>query len=599
MSPEQAKGEPIDHRSDLFSLGSVLYTHVYRPARLPRRQPRSPSSAASCDDTPRPIHEINAEIPSWLEAIVNKLLAKDPADRFQTAAEVAELLGQHLAHVQNPAQFPAPAQVEPPPRKPALPSPAASAWPPPLWLWSTGLFLAVTGMLVFFLRVAFSLQVPIIVAAVAGLGLLWITAMACWSFAVAFQQARVGAASVSSLALLAAGLSLAVVVMFFGFLKIAFGYDTRPIAPYFVGLMLALVTAIAVWFVSALRSPSSALRHKSSDAKPRNAASRGVFFEHPVLGVLAIIMLLLSVGTATFLIMEALGRKKGLEQAAAFDQERIQGTWFAVRGERNGGQALPANQLAQMRMIFQGERVEVRVPEGQSGGEGAFELVTATNPRRIKITRPEGQNRFAIMDGIYELNGNHLRICIGEPEEKATQFKTRAGSRLTVIDFERPSAPSGTIILPPNPDHNVAASGRSWLDYLSKMPGATIVDPTHPPGANAGSSSSAPASAPLAITPFDEKTAKANQDAWAKHLGVPVEVSNSIGMSLRLIPPGKGASRPNGLAQSSDPFFLGTSEVTVGQFRRFVDETEVPNSGRKEPTRRREGPIRQRQRPAT
>jgi serine/threonine protein kinase len=110
MSPEQAKGESIDARSDLFSLGSVLYTMCTgRPAF------RADSTVAVlrrvCDAAPRPIHEWNAEIPSWLEAIVNKLLAKEPADRFQTAGEVAGLLGQHLAHVQNPTQVPAPAPI--------------------------------------------------------------------------------------------------------------------------------------------------------------------------------------------------------------------------------------------------------------------------------------------------------------------------------------------------------------------------------------------------------------------------------------------------------------------------------------------------------
>jgi hypothetical protein len=102
MSPEQARGEPIDARSDLFSLGSVLYTmctgrpafRADNPVAVLRRV---------CDDTPRPIHEKNPEIPSWLELIINKMLAKNPADRFASAEELAELLGQCLAHVQNPA----------------------------------------------------------------------------------------------------------------------------------------------------------------------------------------------------------------------------------------------------------------------------------------------------------------------------------------------------------------------------------------------------------------------------------------------------------------------------------------------------------------
>jgi formylglycine-generating enzyme required for sulfatase activity len=44
---------------------------------------------------------------------------------------------------------------------------------------------------------------------------------------------------------------------------------------------------------------------------------------------------------------------------------------------------------------------------------------------------------------------------------------------------------------------------------------------------------------PLAVAPFDAAAAKAHQEAWAKHLGQPVEVTNSIGMKLALIPAGE------------------------------------------------------------
>ena len=102
MSPEQARGEPIDAHSDLFSLGSVLYTMCTgRPAF--RADNPVVVLRRVCDDMPRPIHEANAQIPLWLEIIVNKMLAKNPADRFASADEVGELLSQCLAHVQNPA----------------------------------------------------------------------------------------------------------------------------------------------------------------------------------------------------------------------------------------------------------------------------------------------------------------------------------------------------------------------------------------------------------------------------------------------------------------------------------------------------------------
>jgi hypothetical protein len=59
-----------------------------------------------CDDSPRPIREINPEVPVWLEAIIQRLMAKDPADRYQTATEVAEMLERCLAHVQHPLSVP-------------------------------------------------------------------------------------------------------------------------------------------------------------------------------------------------------------------------------------------------------------------------------------------------------------------------------------------------------------------------------------------------------------------------------------------------------------------------------------------------------------
>jgi serine/threonine-protein kinase len=99
MSPEQAAGDPIDHRSDLFSLGSVLY--VMCTGRPPFRASTTLAVMKRvAEDTPTPVREINGDIPEWLAAIVTKLHAKKPADRFPDAKEVAEVLAQHLADMQ-------------------------------------------------------------------------------------------------------------------------------------------------------------------------------------------------------------------------------------------------------------------------------------------------------------------------------------------------------------------------------------------------------------------------------------------------------------------------------------------------------------------
>ncbi len=104
MSPEQANGAPVDHRSDLFSLGSVLYAMC--TGRPPFRAETTFGVLRRIRETePRSIREINADVPEWLDAIVMKLLSKSPEDRFATTQEVASLLEQCLAHVQQPTMI--------------------------------------------------------------------------------------------------------------------------------------------------------------------------------------------------------------------------------------------------------------------------------------------------------------------------------------------------------------------------------------------------------------------------------------------------------------------------------------------------------------
>ena len=63
----------------------------------------SRSSAASATASPRRVRELNPEVPDWLAEIIERLHAKAPADRFQSAGEVADLLERHLARLQDPS----------------------------------------------------------------------------------------------------------------------------------------------------------------------------------------------------------------------------------------------------------------------------------------------------------------------------------------------------------------------------------------------------------------------------------------------------------------------------------------------------------------
>ena len=110
MSPEQANGDSIDHRSDLFSLGGVLYAMC--TSRPPFRADTTFGVLRKIRETsPRSISEINPDIPMWMELIVAKLLAKNKTDRFSSANELADLLEQCLAHLQQPSAVGLPPQL--------------------------------------------------------------------------------------------------------------------------------------------------------------------------------------------------------------------------------------------------------------------------------------------------------------------------------------------------------------------------------------------------------------------------------------------------------------------------------------------------------
>ncbi|MEM1070966.1 MAG: protein kinase, partial [Planctomycetota bacterium] len=103
MSPEQARGESIDARSDLFSLGSLMYAAC--TARPPFRAETIVGVIHRVTSAnPRPIREVNPKIEQWMCDFIDRLIAKQPDERFQTTEEVSMVLANELAYLQNPTQ---------------------------------------------------------------------------------------------------------------------------------------------------------------------------------------------------------------------------------------------------------------------------------------------------------------------------------------------------------------------------------------------------------------------------------------------------------------------------------------------------------------
>ena len=91
MSPEQAKGEPLDARTDLFSLGSVIYEMATGKTPFAGGS-TAEVFAALLRENPPPISSLNPAMPKKLDPIVARLLAKDPANRYATAEQLQEAL---------------------------------------------------------------------------------------------------------------------------------------------------------------------------------------------------------------------------------------------------------------------------------------------------------------------------------------------------------------------------------------------------------------------------------------------------------------------------------------------------------------------------
>src|ERR1700677_3685186 len=111
MSPEQARGTPLDARTDLFSLGSVIYEMATGKAPFGGGSTADVFAALLREDPP-PVSKVNPAMPKRLDPIVAKLLAKDPAQRYASAEQLQEDLdalavntGQAVGPVRSKGKF--------------------------------------------------------------------------------------------------------------------------------------------------------------------------------------------------------------------------------------------------------------------------------------------------------------------------------------------------------------------------------------------------------------------------------------------------------------------------------------------------------------
>ena len=114
------------------------------------------------------------------------------------------------------------------------------------------------------------------------------------------------------------------------------------------------------------------------------------------------------------------------------ETKKFQGTWTFESSEA-GGEKLPADQLKELVLTFEGDKHTVR-----KGDEvlqtGTQKLDLSKSPKAIDVTVTEGPNKGAVMLGIYEIDGDTLKVCFDEEGKKRpTEFKSASGSQTLVV----------------------------------------------------------------------------------------------------------------------------------------------------------------------
>ncbi len=435
MAPEQARGEPIDARADLFSLGCVLY------ALSTGRPPFRGSSTLAvmkriCEAAPRPIREQNPDIPDWLAGIVMKLLAKQPAARFASAHELEQLLDQCLEHWQQPTTRALPATA-------GLLATAASASPlqGPSIPWTT------------------RYRVPLLIAAV--LGPLTLVLLDRWldrwlapssetlspaalspavPAGVSSGGSRPSATPTTEMGNPEEGALPGTIVDHdrrVGEAEAQWrrmqqrherGYE--PVSELlssesrWVEAQIARARARKSWSeLAPLLQRLVEIRQRQLElAQARREA--GVAVEEEVLA-------------ADRALSEA--RLNWLPIAIRYDQERLAGQW-RVTALKVDAMTAPPDMVAAMTFEFRGD--SLRCLPGEPGFTNfRVQLDPTANPPRIDWTSEDGADRGRVHAGIYELAGDHLRICLGTTRERPRALTSDEQSPGVLYTLERVHSP--------------------------------------------------------------------------------------------------------------------------------------------------------------
>lgn len=129
------------------------------------------------------------------------------------------------------------------------------------------------------------------------------------------------------------------------------------------------------------------------------------------------------------LVMLLTGKLAVVHAEDGRDADKLQGSWTASSGEKEGRNA-PAAGLKDLKMTFSGEGFTWKT--GDKETEGTFSLDETKAPREISMSA--GGKK---LDGIYRLEADELKICVGIGDDRPTAFVTKAGAKSLLLVLKR------------------------------------------------------------------------------------------------------------------------------------------------------------------
>jgi uncharacterized protein (TIGR03067 family) len=118
------------------------------------------------------------------------------------------------------------------------------------------------------------------------------------------------------------------------------------------------------------------------------------------------------------------------------EQEKLKGTWTLVAAER-GGQKAEEDRIKDIKLTVAGDKITLKTPNGDN--VSTFKLDPAKKPKAIDIIPTDGPNKGKPRPGIYELDGDTLKLCYNaEPDQdRPTEFATKPGARQMLMILKR------------------------------------------------------------------------------------------------------------------------------------------------------------------